>query len=120
MVAALPPVCTCLCACKLTTGLVGLHPSSSFRTHLTPPARCPLFVPGSAEARVADQSRSLPHCVCAAPRLAGALGPLVTAPLFHRGLATGIEAAIGAGSRSKVKYNDERNQQLSPDASHLR
>lgn len=32
-------------------------------------------------------------------------GQLVTAPLFRLGLETGIEAAIGAGSRSKGQYN---------------
>ena len=66
------------------------------------------------------QSRSLPRCACAAPRLAGSFGQLVTAPLFRLGLETGIEAAIGAGSQSKGQDHDDRNQQHSPDASHLR
>jgi hypothetical protein len=49
------------------------EPGCLFVTILSEPfeqqPRRPLFVPGSAVARGADQSRSLPHCVCATPRL---------------------------------------------------
>jgi hypothetical protein len=62
-------------------GLSRFHPSQSFRNHLTRQARRPLFVPGSAEARVAIKpARFLNR---AAPRLSGAYGPLVTAPLIR-------------------------------------
>ena len=78
-------------------------------------------MPGSAEARVAVKAirfraaRVQLHACGVLPpslRYGGQVGQLVTAPLFRLGLETGIEAAIGAGSQSKGKYHDERNQHL--------
>jgi hypothetical protein len=65
--------------------------------------------PSSPEARAADQSRSLPrlrlvqlHVLFGWPD-----GQLVTAPPSRLGLRTGIEAAIGAGSRiERTEYDN--------------
>jgi hypothetical protein len=72
-----------------------------------PPYRRPLFVPGSAEARGSVKAARFRTLFVQLRALRGAFGPLVTAPLFRRGLETGIEAAIGAGSKSKVQDHDD-------------
>jgi len=69
--------------------------------------RRPLFLLGSAEARVAVKAARFRTAFVQLRALRGACGPLVTAPLFRLCLETGIEAAIGAGSQRKDKCYDE-------------
>jgi len=64
-------------------------------------------VPGSAEARVAIKAARFRTAFVQLRALRGAFGSLVTAPLFRLGLETGIEAAIGAGSKSKGQNHDD-------------
>jgi predicted DNA-binding transcriptional regulator AlpA len=77
-------------------------------------------MPGSAGARGAVNAARF-RTAFVQLRASGVLRTAcVTAPLFRLGLETGIEAAIGPGSQSKGQDNDDRNQHLVPDASHLR
>src|SRR5437016_641142 len=82
---------------------VDFRPSTSFRLPTIP--RRPLFVPGSAEARVAVKAARFRTAFVQLRARWVSFGQLVTAPLFRLGLETGIEAAIGAGSQSKGQYH---------------